>query len=133
MAINILTMNGMACSNFINSMGNTKEVSQHVKLLQNFKNILLCPLGSLVGDPAFGSRLHEFLFEPTTVELGNKVKNEIHRAITEAYNFLEVVSVDVTLNEHDIMCTVTYCINNSDLSVELEFSIDRRGNDELTV
>lgn len=133
MAMNILSMNGMACPNFINSLGNVAEKSQHEKLLQNFKNVLLCPLGSLIGDPAFGSRLHEYLFEPTTEALGNKIKNEINRAITQSYNFIEVQEVNVTLNEFDIRVSIIYILNTSDLSVNLEFSLDRRSNDELTV
>lgn len=133
MALNILSMNGMSSPEFITSLGNTKEVRQHKKLLENFKNIILCPIGSLIGDPAFGSRVYEYLFEPTSKELGNKIKNEIHRAITQSYNFLEVDRVDVTLREFDIIVNVRYKINMSDLSVDLEFSLDRRVNDESTI
>lgn len=130
--MDILTLNGMSTPDCFNN-GKTQEVFREEKLIQDIKNILATLKGSVFGAPEWGSNLQEILFDPASAGNAEIVRQEVVRCITQSYPSLKLESVDIDLGEYDITCRVFYKLYNSDLSVKLEFDINRRLKEDVTL
>lgn len=130
--MDVLTLNGMSTPHCF-SNGKTNEVFREEKLIQDIKNILATLRGSLYGAPEWGSRLQEILFDPASADNAEIVRQEIVRCIRESYPMLDLEAVDVILGDLYINCKVYYKLYNSDLSVKLDFDINRRLKDNVAL
>lgn len=50
-------------------------------VVQDFINALNIPLGSKVGQPGYGTSIWNFIFEPNTVDVQNRLEAEIRRLV----------------------------------------------------
>lgn len=61
------------------SWGNKFSLTDAELVIQNFVNALNIRLGTKVGQPAYGTRLWDFIFEPNTSTTQFEIENEIKR------------------------------------------------------
>lgn len=130
--MDVLTLNGMSTPNCFNN-GKTNEVFREEKLIQDIKNILASYRGSLFGAPEWGSYLQDILFDPASSGNAEMVRQEVVRCIKESYPMLDLEAVEVDLGDLYINCKVYYKLYNSDLSIKLEFDIDRRRKEDVAL
>lgn len=130
--MDVLTLNGMNTPRCFNN-GKTSEAFREEKLIQDIKNILSTLRGSVYGAPEFGSYLQEILFDPASSENAELVRQEIIRCIKESYPMLDFEAVEVELGDLYINCKIYYKLYNSDLSIKLEFDINRRLKEDATL
>lgn len=123
--MNILTMQGLTIdqTKLINPLGGLGVTNQFYKLHEDIETLLLTRRGSVIGNPSYGSRLHEMLFETGSDITLNRVKTEIIRILTENYNFINEVDVVCKMEATTLHVQVTYTTLNDDLSTKLEFNI----------
>lgn len=130
--MDVLTLNGMNTPKCFNN-GKTTEVFREEKLIQDIKNILSTLRGSLYGAPEWGSYLQEILFDPASSDNAALVKQEVIRCVEESYPMLKLEAVEVDLGDLYIKCRIFYKLYNSDLSIKLEFDINRRLKEDVTL
>lgn len=121
--MNILNLQGISTDKIINPLGQLGVVSQQEKLLQNMVTLLMTQKGSLLGNPDYGSRLHEYLFETSSDTMLSSVKKEIRSVIETNYNSLNNLEIDTEIKENGLYVTLNYTTLNSDLSSAMEFTI----------
>jgi phage baseplate assembly protein W len=61
------------------SWGNKFSLTDAELVIQNFVNALNIRLGTKVGQPAYGTRLWDFIFEPNTSTTQFEIENEVKR------------------------------------------------------
>lgn len=130
--MDVLTLNGMSTPICFNN-GKTTEVFREEKLIQDIKNILSTLRGSLYGAPEWGSYLQEFLFDPASSDNAELIRQEVIRCIKESYPMLNLEAVEIDLGDLYITCRIYYKLYNSDLSIKLEFDINRRLKENATL
>lgn len=80
----------------------------------NLNNLLLTKRGERLMQPQFGSGLQEFLFEPLTDEIADKIETEIINVISRWIPYVTIDSIEVdTTSER----------NNNMINIHLKFSI----------
>lgn len=121
--MNILTMQGLSTSKVISPLGGLGVSSQYYKLHEDIETLLLTRKGSVIGNPSYGSSLHEILFETAGNATIQKVKNEVERILKNNYNFIMDVIIDVVLNNVSMNISIVYTTINDNLSTKLEFKI----------
>ena len=107
--------------------GALKVVTDATSVEQSIDTILLTPLGSRVFLRDFGSRLHELVFEPSTIETTLRIRNEIERAITTWDPRLVIISVNVEIMESDGV-SIPSGADNNQLLVTIEGYIQGLNN-----
>lgn len=78
--------------------GKLKLVVDQNAVEQSIDAILLTPLGSRVFLREFGSRIHDLVFEPLTIETAIKIRNEVRRAINRWDPRLQLVKVEASID-----------------------------------
>lgn len=111
---------GMAFPNSVNkARGTTNTAEGFDKINQSIAMILNTPVGSRIGNRAFGSKLHTLIFEPNDYILADLLKLYIHESIVawEPRITVQDIDVDRDYNDETIMrCTIHYVIKNSNLA-----------------
>lgn len=121
--MNILTMQGLTIDKVINPLGGLGVTNQYYKLHEDIETLLLTRRGSVIGNPSYGSYLHEILFEPANESTIKRVKDEIRRILLSNYNFISNVDTDCTVNNTTLRVSIVYTTLNDNLSTKLEFNI----------
>lgn len=121
--MNILTMQGLSTDKVITDLGKLGVVSQHEKLQQDIATLLLTQYGSVIGNPTYGSHLHEYLFELSNTALKEQIITEIERVLYNHYNFVTNVRTNMEIKEHLLHIEILYSTLNTNLSTKLEFNI----------
>lgn len=78
-------------------------------VIQDVVNSLAIKQGDLVGNPAYGTTLWSYVFEPSTPDIHQAVENEVRRVVAQDPRIL--------LN------TVTVAVQQNGLMLQLELSI----------
>ena len=123
MNINVLTLQGMSTDKVINPLGSIGVVAQHDKLQQDIRTLLLTRKGSLIGNPAYGSNLHTYLFDyanSTSITLANA---EISDILKLNYNFINAVETVSRVENNTLYISISYTTINDNLSTKLEYEI----------
>lgn len=123
MNINVLTLQGMSTDKVINPLGSIGVVAQHDKLQQDVRTLLLTQRGSLIGNPAYGSRLHEYLFEPSNTTTLNLINSEISEILKNNYNFINTIETVSRVDGNILYISISYTTINDNLSTKLEYAI----------
>lgn len=123
MNINVLTLQGMSTDKVINPLGSIGVVAQHNKLQQDVRTLLLTQKGSLIGNPAYGSRLHEYLFESSNDSTLNLLNAEIAEILKKNYNFINTIETISKVETNTLYISISYTTINDNLSTKLEYQI----------
>ena len=123
MNINVLTLQGMSTDKVINPLGSIGVVAQHTKLQQDVRTLLLTRRGSLIGNPAYGSNLHEYLFDPANTTSINLANAEIEDILKSNYNFINMVETTTRVEDYTLYISISYTTINDNLSTKLEYAI----------
>ena len=86
---------------------NSLEQARH-----NLKNLLLTQVGERVGQPLFGSRLRELVFEQIDSDLPGKIEDEVKRSVETWLPYINIEEVNTLTDDGD----------NSKIFVEIKFS-----------
>ena len=121
--MNILTMQGLTIDKVINPLGGLGVTNQYYKLHEDIETLLLTRRGSVIGNPTYGSHLHEILFESMGETTMKRVKDEIRRVLLNNYNFISDVTTDCTVSGTTLIVSIVYKTLNDNLSTKLEFNI----------
>jgi len=78
----------------------------------NLKNLLLTQVGERVGQPLFGSRLRELVFEQIDSDLPGKIEDEVKRSVETWLPYINIEEVNTLTDDGD----------NSKIFVEIKFS-----------
>ena len=78
----------------------------------NLKNLLLTQVGERVGQPLFGSRLRELVFEQINSDLPGKIEDEVKRSVETWLPYINIEEVNTLTDDGD----------NSKIFVEIKFS-----------
>ena len=127
--MNVLNMQGLSTDKVINPLGQLGVVNQQEKLAQDLRTLILTRQGSVLGNPLYGSRLHEILFDTSSEETLALAESEVKTIIESNYNLIHNVKVKCTVKDKTLHMIVSYSTLNSELSTNLEFDIplDTRG------
>lgn len=121
--MNILSMQGMSTAEVINTLGSIGVVSQHEKLQQDIRTLLLTRKGSLLGNPEYGSNLYKFLFELSSDKNIVLIDNEIRTVLLDNYSFITDAVITSKIENTALYLTIDYYTINSNLSTRLEYRI----------
>lgn len=121
--MNILSMQGLSINMIINPLGGLGVTSQHDKLLQDIQTLLLTRRGTVIGNPSYGSYLHDILFELGSTSTIERVKNEISQVLLDNYNFIDETLIECSMEKNNLHVSITYTTINVNLSTRLEFNI----------
>lgn len=110
-------------TNLLNNLGGVKISQVNNKFHENIRLLLETEKGTLIGDPDFGSNLHELLYEPANEATGALIRQEIANTIEAYYDNLVVESVDIIFKTNTVQASIYYKIYNSNIgdTVMLEF------------
>lgn len=129
--MNPMLMNGLSTTKFLKG-SRTKTSSQITKLVEDLILYLNTPVGTLFGRPDYGTRLQEYLFEPTIKETGESIRQEIIRAVQRSYPKLNLRNVDIKFlktgsdsNIDGINVNIYYNINQNGMAQMISFDILR--------
>ena len=123
MSINILGLQGMSTDKVINPLGSIGVVQQHAKLQQDVRTLLLTRRGSLIGNPEFGSTLHELIFDQASSSSIALAENEISTILKSNYNFIHTVETKADVEGNNLYIAISYTTINDNLSTKLEYRI----------
>lgn len=115
---------GLSSTHFLKG-SRTSFTSQVPKLIEDLQLFLSTPVGTLFGRPDYGTRLQEYLFEPTIESTGEMIRQEVVNALTRSYPNLKLQKVDITFIENGITVTIYYSVNQNGMSQMLNFDILR--------
>lgn len=123
--MNILTMQGLSTDKVINPLGGLGVVAQHNKLRQDIATLILTRKGSVIGNPAYGSDLHTYLFETASDQNNRLASKEICSLLEQHYNFIQDVQCECTVESetHSLYITISYSTLNTNLSTKLEYRV----------
>lgn len=121
--MNVLNMQGLSTDKVINPLGQLGVVNQQEKLAQDLRTLLLTKQGTVLGNPQYGSRLHEILFDIANDEAITRAEDEIRTIISTNYNIIHNVRIKCTVENKTLHAIVSYSTLNDSLSTSLEFDI----------
>lgn len=113
------------------SLGNTGYFNQTFSSLEeaksNMYNLLLTRKGERVMHPDFGTNIYNYLFEQTTVDLANKIENEIEDAVEMWLPYIQLQNVEVDVSNENI--------DNNKFSIKIGFNLlrDLEQYDEIII
>ena len=106
---------GLSSTKLFNTWGGTRLIEDNIKFQEDVKNLLETPLGSIPGNPTFGSNLFKFLYMNVTTSLGALIQQEVRDRLESNYPDILVDSVDVILERRAVKLTIG--MNNSNSNV----------------
>ena len=90
---------GINSEELFNVAGGTNMSEGMIKFQQDVKHLLETPLGSVLGNLNYGSKLYQLLFLPVSESTGTLIQEEIQRTIEVNYADIKVVSIDITFGK----------------------------------
>ena len=121
--MNILGIAGASAEQTLNNLGGFKRLVQNVKFHDDLKVLLETQKGTFIGDPEYGSNLHELLFEPANEMTANLIRQEVAYTIEKYNENIAIDRIDVTYKPHTVQLSINYSVLNTNVgdSVVLEF------------
>ena len=101
------------------------EILPQIK--SNFKNLIMTRIGERLGQPEFGCRIWEYIFEQWNADTVRGVRDSVIDAVDRWMPFLELLQIDIqsgndnkAIDNHTINLYVRYRIReNADLEDEI--------------
>jgi phage baseplate assembly protein W len=121
--MNILSMQGISTDKVINAQGQIGVVSQHEKLQQDIKTLLLTRKGSVIGNPEYGSNLYKYLFELSSDTNLVLINTEVESVLLDNYNFITSAEIESKIESTYLYLKIDYYTINTNLSTRLEYKI----------
>lgn len=121
--MNILNLQGLSTDKVINPLGQLGVVNQQEKLAQDLRTLILTKYGTVLGNPTYGSKLHELIFDQSSDDTLHVAEHEIKSIIISNYNFIYSVDVVCSINKNELHILVNYSTMNTELLSSLEFDI----------
>ena len=78
----------------------TKTTMEQAKW--NIINLLQTIPGERLGQPAFGSQLHNILFEPINEDLSDILEDSIRTTISTWLPYINIKNIDITFQEYNV-------------------------------
>lgn len=104
--------------------GNTKVSTGNIKFQQDVKLLLETPIGTMLGNPTFGSNLYSFLHSPITNGLGSLIQNEVRQRIEDNFEDIKIDEVNVTFAGHTIYLNIGFNNKNSNILEYIDLQIE---------
>jgi phage baseplate assembly protein W len=99
---------GPSAEALLNNLGGWRKIASNTKFNDDLKVLLETRKGTLIGDPSFGSNLHELLFEPANNATASLIRHEVAHTIEEHFGNISIESVDVTFRPYTIRLDIAY-------------------------
>lgn len=99
--------------------GKTELVSSQVSISTCLALLLRTSPGELFGDPGFGSRLTEYLFDPNRELLRDVIQDEVYAVVSRYEPRAELTGIDFEVPEEEptkLKIKITYINKNTGLS-----------------
>lgn len=122
--MNPMYLMGLSSSKFLKNH-RTKTSQQVTKLVEDLRLFLNTEKGTLFGRPDYGTKLQEYLFEPTVDSTAEAIRAEIVSAIKRSYPDLKLERVDIDFILDGITVNIYYSINLNGSVQLLTFDIMR--------
>ena len=125
--MNIFGLAGMSSQSTYNNLGGFRRLISNNKFHEDLRMLLETQRGTLIGDPDFGSNLHELLFEPAYNATAALMRQDIADCIEKYYSNVVINSIDITFTNVTVKLFINYTLMNTNVgdTVMLEFI---RGN-----
>lgn len=104
--------------------GNKFKLTDAELVVQDFINALNIRLGTKVGQPGYGTRLWDFLFEPNTLSTQNDVENEVRRVANQDAR-MEIAELIIYRFENGILLEMQLVILPFNELINVKISLDR--------
>jgi phage baseplate assembly protein W len=79
----------------IDQSGDFHRITGLNVVLNSWNDVLLTPVGTYDHDPAYGSNLYKYVFEPADITTSNAIKDEIKSCLSTYDDRASVSSIDV--------------------------------------
>ena len=106
---------GPSAEALLNSLGGWRRIASNTKFNDDLKVLLETRRGTLIGDPSFGSNLHELLFEPANEATASLIRHEVASTIEEHFGNINIESVDVTFRPLTVKLDISYSFINTNV------------------
>jgi phage baseplate assembly protein W len=105
------------------SWGNKFSLTDAQLVIQNFINALNIRLGTKVGQPGYGTRLWDFIFEPNNLATQTEIENEIKRVASQDPR-LELVELVIFPYENGILVEIQAAVLPFDQPIAAKISLN---------
>lgn len=106
------------------SWGNKFSLTDAELVIQNFINALNIRLGTKVGQPGYGTRLWDFIFEPNSPATQFEVENEVKRVASQDPR-LELAELVVYTYENGILIEIQAAVLPFNQPIAAKISLNR--------
>lgn len=124
---NVLSRPGSAggVANLTNPVkpGKKFRLTDDALVTRDFLNALSIKRGDKVGNPSYGTKLWDFIFDPNTVDLRQEIESEIRRVASEDTR-MNIGVIDVYHKDHGILVEMEISINPFNNVVQFGFFIN---------
>lgn len=98
--------------------GKKYRVTDTELVVQDLVNALNIDVGSIVGNPSYGTTLRTFIFEPNTLDVQTQIEEEIRRVINLDPR-IEPNLINIFPQENGILIEVELAINPFNQAIQL--------------
>ena len=127
--MNILQLQGMAAPNIVTAWGTTTVSHQLKKFREDLSILLLTKKGTMIGDPNYGSNLHQLLFQPASNGTAAAIREEIRDCVETYFDNTRVNYINVSFIEDRVEIELNVRILNSTKGDLLYLTFTRTGGD----
>jgi phage baseplate assembly protein W len=106
------------------SWGNKFSLTDAELVIQNLINALNIRLGTKVGQPGYGTRLWDFIFEPNNSATQSEVENEVKRVASQDPR-LELAELVVYTYENGILIEIQAAVLPFNQPIAAKISLNR--------
>lgn len=118
---------GINSENLYSVNGRTNWSEGAIKFQQDVKHLLETPLGSMLGNINYGSKLYQLLFLPVSESTGTLIQEEIQRVIELNYVDIKVPYVGVTFDKNTVSVSIGLTNGNSEVIDYINVDFERLG------
>lgn len=113
--MNLFGMIGPSAESLINNLGGWRRIISNNKFNDDIRVLLETKRGTLIGDPSFGSDLHELLFEPANEATASQIRQEVAQTIEEHFGNVSIGYVDVSFRPYTVKLSIGYTFINTNV------------------
>lgn len=118
---------GMNSEKVFNVAGGTNWSEGDIKFQQDVKHLLETPLGSMIGNLNYGSKLYQLLFLPVNEATGTLIQEEIKKTIESNYRDIKVPYVEITFKNNTVYASIGVTNGNSEITDYINIDFERSG------
>lgn len=113
--MNLFRLIGPSAESLITNLGGWRRIISNTKFNDDIRVLLETKKGTLIGDPAFGSNLHELLFEPANEATASQIRQEVAHTIESNFANVSIKYVDVAFRPQTIKVGIGYTFINTNV------------------